>query len=204
MNRKLKYPVVTIGREYCAYGRTVSAGLAERLGIEYYEKDFVNRIIAESGFSEEVVWAENEAMSRTAKFLEGMLSAAAVYSSSYDKIFDAQKEVVLELAKNPCILLGRCANSILKNAGIPRFSVYLYADMKCRKERCAELTPGLAANQLEKHIRKVDTDRQIFYKKYAGSQVSDPHNYNVCLDVGALGVEKTIETIYSLVTEDAY
>ena len=201
MNERLIYPVITIGREYCAYGRTVAAKLSEKLGIKYYDKDFVNKIVEASGFSEDVVKAENEAMSGAAKFLEDMLAATAIYSSSYDKIFEAQKEVVLDLVKNPCILVGRCANSILKEAGMKCFSIYLYADIRHRLIRCAELNPDLEAKNMEKYIRKIDNDRQIFYKRYAGSDVYDPHNYDVCLDVGTLGIEKTVETILSLITE---
>lgn len=200
MGNELKYPVITIGREYCAYGRTVASKLAERLGLNYYDKDFVNKIVAESGFSEDVVWEEHEAMSGATKFLEDMLSATALYTSSYDKIFEAQKQVVRDLAKQPCIIVGRCANSILSDAGVDSFNVYLYADIKYRKVRCAELNPELEENQLEKYIRKVDNDRAIFYKKYAGSDVYDPHNYNICLDVGTLGIENTVETILALVT----
>ena len=200
INEKLKYPVITIGREYCAYGRTVAAGLEKKLGIKYYDKDFVNRIIKESGFSEDVVWDEHEAISSKAKFLDEMLSATALYMSPYDKIFEAQKQVVLELAKQPCIIVGRCANSILKEAGILSFDVYLHADIEHRKVRCAELNPEIESDQLEKYIKKVDTDRQIFYKKYAGKEVYDVRNYNISLDVGELGIERTVDLIYSLVT----
>ena len=44
----LKFPVITIGREYCAYGRTIAGMLSERLGIPYYDKDFVKKTVIES------------------------------------------------------------------------------------------------------------------------------------------------------------
>ncbi|MBR0468399.1 MAG: cytidylate kinase-like family protein [Mogibacterium sp.] len=201
MDRKLKYPVITIGREYCAYGRTVAAALAKELGIKYYDKDFLNKTVDESGFSEDVVREESETMSSGSKILEDVLGATAVYSSSYDRIFEAQKEVALELAKSPCIIVGRCANNILKEAGIGSFNIYLYAGLDCRIRRCAELNPEIEEKDLEKYVKKMDSDRQIYYKRYAGSEVYDPHNYNICLDVGTLGPEAAVEVILSLVTE---
>jgi cytidylate kinase len=199
MNDKLKYPVITIGREYCAYGRTIAAKLEERLGIKYYDKDFLRKTIAESGFSEDVVKEESETMSSGSKLLEDMLNATAIYSSSYDRIYEAQKEVMLELAKEPCIIVGRCANFILREAGIDSFNIYLYADIECRMQRCAELNPDVDEKHLEKFVRKVDSERQVYYRKYTGSEVYDPHNYSICLDVGELGIDKTVETILSLV-----
>ena len=203
MNDKLKYPVITIGREYCSYSRAIASELAKRLDIKYYDKDFVKKTVEESGFSTDVVKEENETMSSASKILDDVLNAAAIYSSSYDKIFEAQKEVVLELAKEPCILIGHCANSIVREAGIDSFNIYLYADFDYRVKRCAALYNELEleAKDLEKHVRKMDADRQVYYKKYAGSEMSDPHNYNICLDVGKLGHEKTIEVIMSLITE---
>ena len=203
MNDQLKYPVITIGREYCAFGRTVAASLEERLGIKYYDKDFLRKTIAESGFSEDVVKEESETMIGGSKLLEDMLNATAIYSSSYDKIYEAQKEVVLELAKEPCIIVGRCANNILRENGIRSFNIYLYADFDFRVKRCAELYNELEldTNNLEKHVKKMDADRQVYYKKYAGSEVYDPHNYDICIDVGKLGPEKTVDLIMSLITE---
>jgi cytidylate kinase len=198
---KLKYPVITIGREYCAYGRTVASGLAEHLGIKYYDKDFVEKTVAESGFSRDVVQEESETMSGASKILDDVLNATAIYSSSYDKIYEAQKAVALDLAKEPCILVGRCANCILREAGVKSFNIYLCADIGFRLKRCSELHPELDEKHLEKYVRKMDEDRQVYYKKYTGSEVYDSRNYDICIDVGTFGPEKTIEIILSLITE---
>ena len=52
MNAVKKYPVITISREYGALGRTLAAELSERLGIPYYDKDFVKKAADESGYAE--------------------------------------------------------------------------------------------------------------------------------------------------------
>ena len=199
MSEKTKYPVITIAREYCAYGRTVAALLAERMGIEFYDRDIVNKTIIENRFTEEEIREENLTKSNIEKFQEDMLGSIAQYSSSFGNIFEAQKEVILDLAKEPCILVGRCANSILKEAGIESYDIFLYADMEHRRIRCAELNPDMDEDQIDDRIRRVDEDRKIFYKSFGKVNMYDMHNYDLCLNVGKLGIDKTVEMILSAV-----
>lgn len=198
MSEEKKYPVITITREYCAYGRTVAAALSQRMGVEYFDRDIVNKTIIESKFSED---ADHTPMEHVEQFLQDMLGSIAAYSSSFDKIFAAQKSVILDMAKKPCILVGRCANVILKEAGIPSVDVFLYADRETRMNRCKELNPDLNEDQMDRRIRVVDEDRQIFYKTFGKVNMNDPHNYDICIDVGKLGVDKAVEAILALITE---
>lgn len=198
MSEEKKYPVITITREYCAYGRTVAAALAQRMGVEYFDRDIVNKTIIESKFSEDT---DHTPMEHVEQFLQDMLGSIAAYSSSFDKIFAAQKSVILDMAKKPCILVGRCANVILKEAGIPSVDVFLYADRETRMNRCKELNPDLNEDQMDRRIRVVDEDRQIFYKTFGKVNMNDPHNYDICIDVGKLGVDKAVEAILALITE---
>ena len=197
MGEKQKYPVITIAREYCAFGRTVAAALAAKMGVDYYDRDIVNKTIIESKILKEDVREENESMSNIEKFQQDMLGSVALYSSSFEEIFEAQKKVILEMAKEPCIIVGRCANSILKEAGIETCDVFLYADTDVRMQRCAELNPEMDEDQLEERIRRVDEDRKIFYKSFGKINMDDMHNYDVCVNVGKLGVDKTVEMILS-------
>ncbi|MCC6095135.1 MAG: cytidylate kinase-like family protein, partial [Eubacterium sp.] len=137
--KELRYPVITISRQYAAYGRTVARGLSQKLGIPFYDRDVVRKTAAESGFSEDDINREGENLSRAGKFMNDLLNNAASYPSSHDRIFEAQKAVVLELAKSPCIIVGRCADHILTEAGIPAYKVFLYADEAHRISRAAEL-----------------------------------------------------------------
>jgi cytidylate kinase len=139
----LKYPVICISREYAAYGRTVARRLAELLDIPFYDRDFVTETAKRSGYSEEDIRREGEAMSRATRFLNSVMNNAMVYSSSYDSIFHAQKEVILELSQKPCIIVGRCAGYVLRDAGIPSFNVFLYADKDVRTKRAGELEENI-------------------------------------------------------------
>jgi cytidylate kinase len=56
----MKYKVITISREFAAYGRTIAKRLAEELGLEWYDKDFVKKTVEESGFELEMIQKEGE------------------------------------------------------------------------------------------------------------------------------------------------
>ena len=56
----MKHFVITISREYGSGGRLIGQALAERLGIDFYDKEIINMLMEESGFTRETVeeWQE--------------------------------------------------------------------------------------------------------------------------------------------------
>lgn len=202
MQQNFNFPVITISRKYAAYGRTIAAQLSERLGIPYYDRDFVKETAKQSGYSEADVAREGEDMSRASKFMNSLLNNSMAYPSSYDGIYQAQKKVVLQLAQSPCILVGRCADHILTQSGVPALKLFLFADMEHRLQRAAELDEGKGKSEAEmkKLLTKHDSLRETYYKQYTGMDMGSYANYTVCLDVGVLGVQSCVDIICTLMT----
>lgn len=203
MATNIKYPVITISREYAAYGRTIAAALSEKLGIPVYDRDFVKETAKASGYSEEDIQNESETMSRMSRFLNDLLNNAIVYNSSYDGIFKAQKEIILKLAQEPCIIVGRCADAILSEAGVDSFNVFLYADMEHRVKRAREMQENadVKDENLAKVIGKKDSLRKTYYKEYTGKELGDYKNYNIALDTGTLGIETCVDILVKAIAE---
>ena len=195
---KLKYPVITISREYAAYGRTVARRLAQLLDIPFYDKDFVKETAKHSGYSEEEIEREGESMSPASRFMNSLMNNSMEYSSSYDSIFHAQKEVLLQLTKKPCIIVGRCGSYVLRQAGIPSFNVFLYADKEVRIKRAGELEENKGINP-KKAVEKHDTMRETYYRQYTHHALGDYHNYDICLNTGEVGPERCADIIASIV-----
>ena len=189
--------VITISREYAAYGSTVAKALSKKLGIEYYDKDFVRMTAKASGYSEDDVSREGESLSSRNRFINSFLSTTA-YNSSYDEIFLAQKEVILALAKEPCIMVGRCANMILREAGIKTFDIFLHADHEFRRAHALELNEN-GKMDIDKYIDRVDHWRRTYYHAYTGHEMGDSHDYDLTIDIGKIGVERTIDLLISLI-----
>ena len=189
--------VITISREYGAYGRSVAKALSARLGIEYYDVDFIRMTAQKSGYSEEDVSREGESLSQGSRFINAFLSTSA-YNSSYDAIFQAQREVILELAKKPCIMVGRCSNIILREAGVKTFDVFLHADHAFRRAHALELNEYGKAD-VDKYIERCDHWRKTYYRAYTGHEMGDYHDYDLSIDGGKIGPEKTVDLLVSLI-----
>ncbi|MCR5557251.1 MAG: cytidylate kinase-like family protein [Butyrivibrio sp.] len=190
-------PVITINREYGAGGRSLAAILSEKLGIPYYDKDFVLKTMEESGYDREDVEREGEELSRSSMVLNDILNGTVSYTSSHDAIFNAERNVILKLAETPCIIVGRCANIILAEAGIDSINVYLHGPMENKLKHMDEIsTDGkpVTEKSMEEHERK----RRTFFKKYTGYEIFDASNYTFCFDVGKVDIPKCAEIVLGM------
>jgi len=195
----MKYEAITISREYGAFGRTVAKLVSNKLGIEFYDRDFVEKTAQATGYSKEDINDEGETMSRSAKFLNDFLGASASYVSSYDRIHDMQAEVINDLAKNPCIIVGRCADYVLTQAEKNVFKVYLYADEDVRIKNVLNREPELDERNAKKLVEKINRGRKIYYKVYTGNEMGDSANYSICLNTGIISPEECADIICKLV-----
>ena len=196
-----KCPVITISREYGALGRTLAAKLSERLGIPYYDRDFVKKTAEESGYAVEDVEHEGEELSTSGRMLNKILNSAVSYSSSYDGIYKAQKKVVLQLAQDPCIIVGRCADHILREEGKDVFCVYLYASVKDRIDHVTELAEN-GTMSIEKYIEKRDKLRKTYYIQFTGHEMGNANNYNICFDTGRINAETCADVIIDILSRE--
>lgn len=226
-----KCPVITISREFGALGRTLARELSERLGIPYYDKDFVTKTAEKSGYAAEEVREEGEELSTPTRMLNNILNSAVSFSSSYDAIFKAQKKVVLDLADNPCIIVGRCADHILREAGKDVFCIYLYAPVKNRVKHTEELGEHGKLNidtyiekyiekhgnkdkeldakgklniekYIEKYFEKRDSNRRNYYKHYTGHEMGNASNYDICFDTGRIDISTVADIVIEILSKE--
>lgn len=185
--------IITLSREYGAGGHSIGREVARRLGIEFYDKDIIKDVAKESGIEPDLIEKEGEDISRADSFIR------AITPISYDQkglIFNTEKEVIIDIAKKgPCVILGRCADFILNEAGIETLNVFLYADDESRAKRVSELIGTDDASEIAKAIKKTDHNRHSYYSYFTYRHWADYKNYNLMLDTGALGYEKCIDMI---------
>lgn len=194
-----KIPVITINRQYAAYGRTIAAKVSERLGVPYYDKDFVTKTVAESGFDFEAVTKDGEDITSGNKWFNDIMNiAVGTYPDYIMQLFRAERDVILDLAKSPCIIIGRCANHVLQEAGVPCFNVFCYGSRKARMAHAAELNEARDMD-LAKYIDMRDTHRNNFYRTFVGTDLDDCRQYNLCLDTGVISPDLCADIIVSII-----
>jgi len=190
-----KYSIITIGREYGSGGTSIAKKISERLNIPWYDRDFAKITAKESGYSYDEVLSEGEEISDFSSALNTFLNNAAAYTSSFDEIFKAQKEALISLPR-PCIVIGRCGNLICREAGIKSFDIFLYSDIESRVNRIKEITNDGSVDV--KYVSGVDHKRENYYKKYTHHELGDYKDYDMCLNTGVLGYDKSADIIVDI------
>lgn len=183
--------IITISREYGAGGHSIAKLVSEELQIPYYDRDIVRETAKASGFDLELVQNEGEEVSKTDSILKSICSASSIYfHDTQEAIHDVQEAIILRLAgEGPCIILGRCADEILRANHIDSLNVFIHADDLHRAVHISELTGVTDATELQKIIAKRDSSRHTYYGHYTGKKWGDSRNYHLSLDSGALGYE---------------
>ncbi len=181
--------VVTISREYGSGGHYVGKLLAKETGLKFYDKNLINMISKKTGLSKEYV-SEN-----------GQKLASFKYSDNNDdKIFIAESKVIQDLAaKESCIIVGRCADYILKD-NKDTLKIFLYSSDQDKVNRVVKYY-GIKEDQAIKEIKKVNNERAKHYKYYTERDWYNLANYDLALNVDHLGVEDTALLIKEYIDE---
>ena len=103
-------------------------------------------------------------------------------------------DLIKELAeKESCIIVGRCANYILRdNPDV--LSVFVHADDDFCLARAMERN-SFSEKETKKFIERTDKYRSDFYHYHTGHHWTDARYYDLCLDSSKLGFEKCVEEI---------
>ena len=191
--------VITISRQFGSGGRSIGKAVAEKLGIPYYDKELVDKVAKESGFSHEFIEEIGEYASVTSSFLFNIAVSSHPMGlidtmSVSDKLYVCQTNVIRDLAaKGPCVIVGRCADFILKDRP-DTLHIFIHSDMEHRAERIVRLY-GETKQTPQKRLQEKDSKRKVYYKHYTNCNWGEAENYDLCLDSGTLGVDKCADII---------
>lgn len=188
--------VITISRQFGSMGRPIACELSQRLGIPFYDRDIVEETAKRMGLPISVV-SDKEEVSNF-PYLRYLYPLGMVVPSMQDEIFQIEKNIIMDLAdKGPCILVGRCADSILaerKN----HFSIYIYASYENRLKNCCEYFEMEKA-AAEKMIVDADHSRTLYHKRYSKGYHSELDYKDVALNSGSFGVKGSAEILEAMI-----
>ncbi|MGF7011486.1 cytidylate kinase [Lachnospiraceae bacterium PF1-22] len=195
--------VFTIAREYGSGGRTIGKMLAERLDIPFYDREILRMASDESGISELLFAEADEKLKGNLLFnisrsvYDGsVLGPDSDDYASTKNLFNFQAKVIKELAKSQsCVIVGRCADFILKDYDNV-IRIFIYADEEFNFNRAMERN-SMTEGEMRKYIAKRNKYRGDYYKHYTGRDWHDARQYDLCLNSGKLGFEKTLQSILS-------
>lgn len=195
--------IITIARQYGSGGREIGERLAQLLGIPIYDKEIINKAAENGDIDEKAAKRVDEVAANSLLYTLAMGSNTFGATAHFgykmplnDKLFILQSDVIRELAKadGSCIIIGRCADYILRETkGL--FRIFVYGDLEHRQKRVAERHPELKSSQIIDVINKTDKRRASYYNFYTGNKWGKYDNYDIAVNSSTLGIEGTAKLL---------
>ena len=195
--------IITISREFGSGGRELGKRLSDKLECAYYDHEIVREIAKRTDISEEYIqhaghqrpiYALPIHIGMSFMFLENPIW------SSNQTIFKEQCNVLREAAeRSDCVIVGRCADYILKEFN--PFRIFVYSDMESKLKRCREKSEHFAElsdRELQKKIKEIDRRRSQYYEFFTNQKWGERENYDMCVNTSARGVKELAEAIAKL------
>lgn len=197
--------IITIGREYGSGGRTIGKLVASRLNIPYYDRELVDEAAKHSGLAVEAIEENDQIVTRSFLYdlaigtSYGYVNQTGVPLDLNTQVFLAQRDVILKFASQPCVIVGRCADYILRDRQ-DVLRIFLYADKKSRLKRIIE-EYGEDASKAEKLLSQSDKRRARHYEEFTDSIWGARRNYDLLLNTASFGIEKSADLICTFAKE---
>ena len=187
--------IITVSREFGSGGRIIGKKVAEKLGIPCYDAVLIQKLSEESGYAAEYIKEEGE--DAAGGWLTPFLSDRSMGLTNQDKLWRIQQKVILELAeKSPCVIVGRCADFILKD-NADCLNVFIHASIEHRAERIVK-EYGERKETPEQRLKDKDKRRAAYHRFYTDMKWGHAQNYHICLDSGELGIDKCVKILSDL------
>ena len=206
--------IITISREYGSGGQVIGHLVAKELGYDFYDKELIDLAAQESGLSPDFI--EKNEQNLSSAWLYNLLvgtSYAGVSTGTSghtmathapvmplaDQVFNAQRNVIISLAKKgPCVIVGRCADYILRHCeeiGKDEvLNIFIYAPLEDKVKRAIE-QKGLNPETAEREVKLIDKRRANHYNTFTERTWGNRSHYDLMINSSLLGIEKSAELI---------
>lgn len=181
--------LITISREFWSWWHSIWQAVAKELWIKFYDQEIVTKVAKESWYSKEFIKENWEYIDEISTYF-----SLSWFLDPKDEIFKIQREIILKLANEDCVIVWRCANFILKNEWIKSFNVFIHSDKEHRAQRILKKY-WKTDESIEKRIEKKDKQRKTYVKYYTDEDRWDYHNYHLSLNSWILWEEECIISI---------
>ncbi|HEY7295895.1 MAG TPA: cytidylate kinase-like family protein [Dehalococcoidia bacterium] len=204
----IRYPVITLSREYGTNARGVAEVVAARLALPIYDRQILSWAAEAAGVPEEVIVAAEHDHGFLGRLFEGFSQCAELPADALlgykgapaPRLFPPARvrELVAEVveriaAAGSAVIVGHAAQLILR--GRPDvLSVFLHAP---REERVRRLivSRGLSRAEAERRVDNSDHERTAFFHRIYHRNRYDLRGYDLTLNVTGKTSEEVAEPI---------
>jgi CMP/dCMP kinase len=205
-------PVITVGRQFGAGGKTVGEMLARELKADLLESRIIDEVASRLQLPKAEVEAEDE---QPGSLLHRLLMAlgsasgepmiqpeATVWNPpNVDPVFDMRRavleitqQVIREAAREGnVVIVGRGGAYILRDFE-NALHVFLRAAEAVRV-KAVMARMSLSEDEARRRLKLADENWTAYIKQVYGHDRNHPSHYDLVLDTGRLGYEATVEAI---------
>ena len=195
--------IITIGREFGSGGREFGRRLSEALGIAYYDQEIISEIAKRTSLSEQYVQSIVEhrpVFSFPIHIGRSFYPTANPIFEMNMAVYQEQARIISEMAaKSSCIIVGRCADYILRDDN--PFRIFVYADMDSKIKRCLEKAQEgekLTEKEVKQQITSIDKKRAQYYAFYTGHTWGDKLNFDLCINTSHTAIKEIVPAVAKL------
>ena len=194
--------VIAIGRQFGSGGHDIGKILAEKLGYDFYDAEIIQMTAGTTGYTPEFIKKNEEIMTNSLIYdlvNQMYLNADMQDEAPKDKIFEAECQVVRNLAKKGnCVIVGRCADYVLRNSG-NCLKVFFSAPLMSRIRRVAQ-RQNISEGEAKATVQKNEKLRADNYRYYTRRMWGAAGNFDISLntDLGEEFIENCIRSAMKL------
>ena len=191
--------LIVIGREFGSGGRALGRELARRLSVPFYDKELLQHAAAQFGISLPIFEREDERKPSLLRAVVasafGMSPTTSAPDGSAQSIYAMQSRVIEKLAEQGgAVFVGRTADYVLRHN--PRLlSIFVHCDEALRAKRIVRRGDCQTKEEAIDLSRRRNRLRQSYYNFYTGRQWGCAANYHLCVDLGRLGLQESVDLV---------
>ncbi len=186
----MKKQVITVSRMYGSGGKELASKLAKALDVPYYDKEIFEIAAKESGIDVSL-FNEQEALKT---YRLGFHPLHQIKTLSLHGEMNAYTKATIEkVSQQPCVILGRGADSILKNRE-DVLHIFVYASLNDRIKRVKE-SYHIECDDYPKYILNIDENRQQYHDFYGEVKWGNKQNYALMINTSMMDIDDAVEMI---------
>ena len=214
MNTSNKF-VITINRELGSGGKTVAKLLAQKLGVPYYDKSYLQSVEDKEGLNEEKIenlkskkrtwWPDLKRLVEldggfAVSIYDNLPNYAVPEKNDTDQKFRMEQEILKGIVDaESCVVAGRCSFVTFKDHP-NHLHIWIQSPMECRVERVMKKKGIASKEEAEKFITEVDKLCDDYAKRHTGVSRYDPRNYDLVISMADKTAEEAVDLILKYIS----
>lgn len=184
-------PFIAVSRETGAGGSEIARMVGRKLGWDILDKEIVDYLASEFGTPRSLIeLADEKEISWIQDIFTSWIEGLGIASSAY--VHRLHELILLAAHHGNVVLVGRGARFILpRERGL---SVRILAPLDFRVERVVMLR-GLSVKEAREFVDESDHEREAFVKEYFHHSSTDPHMYDLVINVEKMVQEDAADLI---------